>query len=114
MFDSELAERAYAVANDGFADAELGDSTDGPGWYALAVVDGRHVIIREDSQGFVWVDDAETHHTDHRRIMAAWREIEAYFAEFFSEDEIAEDAAIDALADATHAGQFGGWSEAQS
>ena len=33
---------------------------------------------REDAQGFVWTDYAETHHAvDHARIARAWADIEA-------------------------------------
>jgi hypothetical protein len=82
-YQNALTEAAYAVAGEGFASDTSGDLSDGCDWSALVVVDGRCVIIREDAQGFVWTDYAETHHgTDHARIAAAWANRQAEDAAF--------------------------------
>lgn len=72
QFQNETAERAYAVMLDGFADDSIGDVQDSEA-FDLVTLDGRHVIIRSDSQGFVWEYDSETHHAvDHARIARVW------------------------------------------
>ena len=86
-------ERAYGIAGEGFADSECG-SVDALGWCALVAVDGVCRIIREDSQGFVWTDYAETwHHSDHAAILARWDETVAAY-----------DPAEDDAGDAPHVG----------
>lgn len=74
-FENAIAEAAYSVMLDGFAEDSIGDVQDSEA-YDLVVTDGRHVIIRSDSQGFVWLHDAEQHHAvDHARIMRTWSAI---------------------------------------
>lgn len=82
-YQDETTERAYAIAGEGFAEDTSGDLSDGCDWSALVVVDGRCVIIREDAQGFVWTDYAETHHAvGHCLIMEAWTDRQAEDAAF--------------------------------
>jgi hypothetical protein len=77
-FQDALTESAYAVAGDGFADDTSGDLSDGVDWSALVVVDGKHVIIREDAQGFVWTDYAEDWHGAGRcSVQRSWDRIAA-------------------------------------
>lgn len=74
-FQDADTERAYAVTLDGMQEDSSGDLSDGVDWSALVVLDGRCRIIREDAQGFVWTDYAETHHAiDHDVIARAWAE----------------------------------------
>jgi len=80
-YQDELTERAYALTLDGFHEDSSGDLACGVDWSALVVVDGRHVIIRQDEQGFVWRDyDEDIHNplgTSGRcAVMRAWRDYE--------------------------------------
>ena len=100
-YDSAVAEWADAIVGQGFADAEVG-SVDTGGHYALVTLyygatdaeieaaatdgvprlfDGARVILRTDSQGFVWADYGPTHPAAdpvaYAALMAQWESIES-------------------------------------
>lgn len=100
-YQDAVTEWAYTISLDGCAPT-AGDLSDGRDWYALVTLDydagdpdviaaatdgiaglfqGAAVIIREDSQGFVWTDYGPTHPTADpgawRALMSAWADIVA-------------------------------------
>lgn len=92
-YQDELTERAYAVTLDGLMDAQVGDLSEGRDWCALVVVDGGHVIIREDAQGFVWCDYSETglehgsYESGRCAVRRAWEEYERDESDWYADGE---------------------------
>ena len=101
-YQDELTEWASSIANEGFAVETAGDLSEGRDWYALVTLDydagdpdtiaaatdgiaglfqGSAIIIREDSQGFVWTMYGPVHPLGDpgawRALMSAWADIVA-------------------------------------
>lgn len=81
-FENATAEEAYTIVLDGMAEESIYDGEMVA--YDLVTLDGgRRVILRYDSQGFIWVE-REAEFRGDPNLMPHWRMLEAEYA---TEDE---------------------------
>lgn len=82
-FENATAEEAYSIVLDGFAEESIYDGEQVA--YDLVNLDsGRRVILRYDSQGFIWVE-REAEIPGDTNLMPHWRMLQAEYSE--EEDE---------------------------